>query len=34
MNGIHDMGGMQGLGTIGSGKRPMFQEPWEGACSR
>jgi nitrile hydratase beta subunit len=31
MNGIHDMGGMQGLGTIGyQASEPMFQEPWEG----
>ena len=31
MNGIHDMGGMQGLGTIGyQASEPMFHEPWEG----
>ena len=31
MNGIHDMGGMQGLGEIGyQANEPMFQEPWEG----
>jgi len=31
MNGIHDMGGMQGLGTIGyHASEPIFHEPWEG----
>jgi nitrile hydratase beta subunit len=31
MNGIHDMGGMQGLGEIGYKKsEPMFHEAWEG----
>ena len=31
MNGIHDMGGMQGLGEIGyQASEPMFHEPWEG----
>lgn len=31
MNGIHDMGGMQGLGEIGyKASEPMFHEPWEG----
>jgi nitrile hydratase beta subunit len=31
MNGIHDMGGMQGLGEIGyTESEPMFHEPWEG----
>jgi nitrile hydratase subunit beta len=31
MNGIHDMGGMQGLGEIGyQANEPMFHEPWEG----
>src|SRR5919201_1800017 len=31
MNGIHDMGGMQGLGTIGyQASEPVFHEPWEG----
>ncbi len=30
MNGIHDMGGMQGLGEIGySENEPGFHEPWE-----
>ena len=30
MNGIHDMGGMQGLGEIGYTERePGFREPWE-----
>ncbi len=30
MNGIHDMGGMQGLGEIGySESDPGFHEPWE-----
>ena len=30
MNGIHDMGGMQGLGEIGYRERdPGFHEPWE-----
>ena len=31
MNGIHDMGGMQGLGEIGyQASEPMFHAPWEG----
>lgn len=31
MNGIHDMGGMQGLGAIVPEKNePVFHEPWEG----
>ena len=31
MNGIHDMGGMQGLGEIGyQENEPMFHAPWEG----
>jgi len=31
MNGIHDMGGMQGLGEIGyQESEPIFHEPWEG----
>jgi nitrile hydratase beta subunit len=31
MNGIHDMGGMQGLGEIGyKESEPMFHEAWEG----
>ena len=31
MNGIHDMGGMQGLGEIGyQASEPMFHESWEG----
>jgi nitrile hydratase beta subunit len=31
MNGIHDMGGMQGLGEIGyQANEPMFHAPWEG----
>jgi hypothetical protein len=30
MNGIHDMGGMQGLGEIGyKENEPGFHEPWE-----
>jgi nitrile hydratase subunit beta len=30
MNGVHDMGGMQGLGEIGYKERePGFHEPWE-----
>src|SRR5262245_36965196 len=30
MNGIHDMGGMQGLGEIGyRASEPGFHEPWE-----
>ena len=30
MNGIHDMGGMQGLGEIGyKESAPGFDEPWE-----
>jgi nitrile hydratase subunit beta len=30
MNGIHDMGGMQGLGEIGyRANEPGFHEPWE-----
>jgi nitrile hydratase len=30
MNGIHDMGGMQGLGEIGyHANAPGFHEPWE-----
>jgi nitrile hydratase beta subunit len=31
MNGIHDMGGMQGLGELRyEENEPMFHEPWEG----
>jgi nitrile hydratase subunit beta len=31
MNGIHDMGGMEGLGEIGyQESEPIFHEPWEG----
>jgi nitrile hydratase len=31
MNGIHDIGGMQGLGEIGyQANEPLFHEPWEG----
>jgi nitrile hydratase len=31
MNGIHDMGGMQGLGSIQVEKKePVFHAPWEG----
>lgn len=31
MNGIHDMGGMHGMGTIQPEKdEPVFHEPWEG----
>ena len=30
MNGIHDMGGMHGLGEIGyQENEPSFHEPWE-----
>ncbi len=31
MNGIHDMGGMDGFGPIGrEPDEPVFHEPWEG----
>ena len=31
MNGIHDMGGMHGMGPIAYEKNPpVFHEPWEG----
>ncbi len=31
MNGIHDMGGMSGLGELGyEESEPIFHEPWEG----
>ena len=31
MNGIHDMGGMHGMGPIVYEKNePVFHEPWEG----
>jgi nitrile hydratase len=31
MNGVHDMGGMQGMGPIGhEADAPVFHEPWEG----
>jgi len=31
MNGMHDMGGMQGLGEIGyHAHEPVFHAPWEG----
>src|ERR1700690_3778292 len=31
MNGVHDMGGMQGMGPIPYEKdEPVFHEPWEG----
>jgi nitrile hydratase beta subunit len=31
MNGVHDMGGMQGMGPIQEEKNePVFHEPWEG----
>ncbi len=31
MNGIHDMGGMDGFGPIGrEPNEPVFHEPWEG----
>ncbi len=31
MNGIHDMGGMDGFGSIGrEPDEPVFHEPWEG----
>ena len=31
MNGVHDMGGMQGMGPIRYEKdEPVFHEPWEG----
>ena len=30
MNGVHDMGGMQGLGPIApEPNEPLFHEPWE-----
>ena len=33
MNGVHDMGGMQGMGPIRPEKdEPVFHEPWEGRC--
>ena len=31
MNGVHDMGGMQGMGAIWYEKdEPVFHAPWEG----
>jgi nitrile hydratase len=31
MNGVHDMGGMHGMGPIGHDPdQPVFREPWEG----
>ena len=31
MNGVHDMGGMQGLGDLGiEQNEPVFHQPWEG----
>src|SRR5262249_45663172 len=31
MNGVHDMGGMHGMGPIGYEKdEPVFHDPWEG----
>ena len=31
MNGIHDMGGMHGMGPIEpESNEPVFHEPWEG----
>jgi hypothetical protein len=31
MNGVHDMGGMQGMGPIqAEANEPVFHEPWEG----
>ena len=31
MNGVHDMGGMHGMGPIGhEPDQPVFREPWEG----
>lgn len=31
MNGVHDMGGMHGMGPIGHDpNQPVFHEPWEG----
>ena len=31
MNGVHDMGGMDGMGPIHEEKNePVFHEPWEG----
>ena len=35
MNGIHDMGGMQGLGEIGYRENePGFHEAWKQGCSQ
>ena len=34
MNGVHDMGGMQGFGPVHPEKNePVFHARWEGACS-
>ena len=31
MNGIHDMGGMDGMGPVAPEENePVFHEPWEG----
>ncbi len=31
MNGIHDLGGMHGLGPVlAEANEPVFHEPWEG----
>jgi hypothetical protein len=31
MNGVHDMGGMQGMGPVPYEKdEPVFHAPWEG----
>ena len=33
MNGIHDMGGMHGMGPVEHEQNePAFHEPWEGRC--
>ena len=35
MNGVHDMGGMQGMGPVEHEKNePVFHAAWEGACMR
>ena len=35
MNGIHDMGGMHGMGAIQHEKNePVFHEAWMAVCTR